>query len=257
LECKQALLEQIVVSAAHYAIGNESASYTTVKGYLSDGDTAVNDYLKSVISLHFPDDLILSEEDDSSYVGSLSSGKYLWILDPICGTTNYTRGIPFYVHSLSILDADGVLYAGVYDSSRDELFLADRKQTTLNGKVVYVSNTKNIREAIIALNCNQSTDSVCIADLVRNFAPPITRRVKIFESANLELAYVACGRLDGYVNPDDKVWDAVAGSLMIGSASGKIKILSGSLSPFDRNLRGIIASNQYLMEPLLDCLGEK
>jgi len=244
LEYRQDLLEKIVVSAAQYAVGKESASYTAVKGYLSGGDVAVNTYLKSVISLHFPDDLILSEEDD--YMCSPQPDKYLWILDPICGTTNYVRGIPFYAHSLSVLDADGVLYAGVYDPNRDELFLADRKQTTLNGNVVHTSGTKEIKDAVVAVDCNQSNKEAIIIDLIYKLAPPITRRVKIFESANLELAYVACGRLDGYVSIGDKIWDTVAGSLMISSASGE------TVGGFDM----FIATNGYLMETLVKCVGK-
>ena len=92
-----------------------------------------------------------------------------------------------------------------------------------------------------------------ITNLVNKFMPPITRRVRILESANLELAYVACGRLDAYINPEDKVWDIAAGSLMIASAGGRTKILQGSISTL-KNCKGIVASNQFLIEHLLEIL---
>ena len=174
-------------------------------------------------------------------------------MDPICGTTNYSKGIPLYVHSLSVLDNNGVLYAGIYDPNRKELFLADRNITTLNGQRVTVSKTIKLDEAILAVNCNQSAwmdGGLTIVDMVTKFAPPITRRVKIFESANLELAYVACGRLDGYISPTDKVWDIAAGTLMISSAGGRVKHMNGSLlPPFEINM-GIITTNSFLMESI-------
>ncbi len=233
------------------------ASYTDDKGYLSDGDVVADKYIKNLLLEHFPDSLILSEEDTDEFSFDLSDDTYLWVLDPICGTANYCRGIPLYVHSLSVVDSKGVLCAGVYDPNRDEMFLADRDKTTLNGKRVYTSQTRKLKDAFISVNCNQSSfKNGDITAIVSKFAPPITRRVKIFESANLELAYVACGRLDGYVNLSDKVWDIATGTLMVNSALGENRI-NGSLVPFDKDLKGIVASNQYLMKSLLNCLGEK
>jgi len=254
-------ITDILIKTSQYIQKNVSRnfSYTDVKGYLAEGDVAADKYIKNLVIEQFPNSLILSEEDTDKFSFDLSDDGYLWIVDPICGTANYCRNIPLYVHSLSVIDNKGVLYAGIYDPNRDELFLADRDKTTLNGKRVYTSQTKKLEDAFISVNCNQSVckdGDMDITTIVSKFAPPITRRVKIFESANLELAYVACGRLDGYVNLSDKVWDIATGSLMVNSALGENRI-NGSLVPFDRNLKGIIASNQYLMGSLLRCLGKK
>ena len=130
--------------------------------------------------------------------------------------------------------------------------MADRFETTLNGEEVQTSRIKKLDEALISLNCNQSAwmdGGLTITDLVKKFHPPITRRIHILESANLELAYVACGRLDAYLNPEDKVWDIAAGSLMIASAGGDTKILQGLISTLE-HCKGIIASNHFLMESL-------
>lgn len=248
----------ILIKTARY-IQNEvsrNSSYTDVKGYLAEGDVSADKYIKNLLIEHFPDSLILSEEDTDEFSFDLSDDRYLWIIDPICGTANYCRSIPLYVHSLSVMDVKGVLYSGVYDPNRDEMFLADRYKTTLNGERVYTSQTKKLEDAFISVNCNQSACEMDITTIVSKFAPPITRRVKIFESANLELAYVACGRLDGYVNLSDKIWDIATGSLMVNSALGNI-VINGSLVPFDRNSQGIVATNQYLMKSLLRCLGEE
>lgn len=233
------------------------AVYKDTKGYLAEADIVANDFLVDQISQSFPDDLILSEEIENTASLGRADDVYVWIIDPICGTTNYLRNIPFYVHSVCVLNDEGVLYAGIYDSNRNELFLADRRQTTLNGENVRVSEIDNLGEAVVAVNCNQSDVRVgraSIETIVGKFAPPVTRRVKIFESANLELAYVACGRLDAYLNPNDRVWDIAAGSLMIHSAGGLTSIMNGSINPLEYNVEGVVGSNNYLMEPLLQNL---
>jgi len=228
-------------------------SYTYRKGYFAEADRILHEFITNSIGERFSDDAILGEEGKVLLGNEKQTHFNIWILDPICGTMNYLYGIPFYVHSLSVMDKDGVLYAGIYDSNRNEMFLADRSRTMLNGTPVRTSQTKVLDEGLIALNSNQSAwvdERPTITELVNRFAPPVTRRIHIFESANLELAYVACGRLDGYVNPHDKIWDMAAGSLMIGSAGGKTRVLKGSISDLSR-CKGIIASNEFLIEHLL------
>jgi myo-inositol-1(or 4)-monophosphatase len=169
------------------------------------------------------------------------------------------RGIPLYTHSLCLLDNDGVLASGIYHPDLDELFLADHEKTTLNGLVVKVSETENLSEAIVSVNCNQSDvkmDENKLIKMVSKLSPPATRRVRILESANLEMAYVACGRFDAYINFDDKVWDFAGGSLMISSAGGTTSIRKGSVFNLT-HCRGVVATNKRLAQQLLSLLGIK
>lgn len=255
---KKSFIGAILPKAAKYLINKfpQTFNYTDKKGYLAEADFLVHEFITDSIHKNFPDSLVYSEEGKDTFSNMQKNDSYIWILDPVCGTANFIKGIPFYVHSLSVLDNTGVLYAGIYDANRDELFLADRNETTLNGRKVSTSRTKKLDEAFVSVNCNQSAwmdEGRTIANLVNKFMPPVTRRVRILESANLELAYVACSRLDAYINPEDKVWDIAAGSLMITSSGGKTKILEGSISMLNY-CKGVIASNQFLMEPLLKIL---
>jgi myo-inositol-1(or 4)-monophosphatase len=228
-------------------------SYSYKKGYLSEADLIVNDHIQSEIIKHSPDSSILSEEDKFANRSDLNED--VWVIDPICGTTNFVKGIPLFVHSISLLKKGNVTFSGIFDPSRDELFLANRKETTLNGKVVYVSKVQNLNEALIAVNCNQSDWSrkqVDIGKVVYYLMPPISRRLRIVESANLELAYVACGRLDAYFNPDDKIWDVAGGSLMVKSSGGDIKIIRESISLLTKNYLGVIGTNGYLLSSIDD-----
>ena len=247
-------IEEILRNAAKYLTkknNSTKSTYSYEKGYLAEADILIHDYISHAILEYFPDDLVYSEEDETSFTYQIPNDSHLWMLDPICGSANYTKGFPFYAHALSVFDKKGVLYAGVYHPDFDELFLADRNETTLNGLQVQVSNTRNLYEALVSVNCNQSVwkrKYPSLNSLVNKYAPPVTRRLHILESANLEMAYVACGRLDAYINPDDKIWDIAAGTLMIDSAGGKTKIMNGSIMPpFDSNM-GIIATNNFLMD---------
>lgn len=230
--------------------------YTDRKGYLAEAELLVHEFIMDSIHKNFPNNLVYSEEGVDSFSYKQINDFYIWILDPVCGTTNLIKNIPFYVHSLCVLDNTGILCAGIYDANRNELFLADRFETTLNGQKVSTSQTKKLDKAIVSVNCNQSAwmdEGLTITNLVNKYAPPVTRRLHILESANLELAYVACGRFDAYINPEDKVWDIAAGSLMIASAGGKTEILQGSITTLSQ-CKGIVASNQFLMQPLLEIL---
>lgn len=255
---KKSFIARVLPEAAKQLISRfpQKFNYTDIKGYLAESEFLVHKFIMDLIHNEFPGSFVYSEEGIDSVPDKHENKTEVWILDPVCGTANFIKDIPLYVISLSVLDSKGIFCAGIYDMNRDELFLADQFETTLNGQKVITSQVKKLDEAMVSVNCNQSAwmdGELTISNLVNKFMPPITRRVRIFESANLELAYVACGRLDGYINPEDKLWDMAAGSLMIASAGGKTKILQGSISTF-KHCKGIIASNQFLMESLVEVI---
>ena len=242
------------VASYLYEKDNYDATHTYGKGYLANADILAHNFICDAIIERFPKDIIYSEEDEGAFTNKINKNSFFWVLDPICGSANYIKKFPFYVHSISVFDKNGVLYSGIYDPNHDDLFLADRQVTKLNDVVVNVSDVKKLNDALISINCNQSywgKEKTNLVKLVSQFAPPTTRRLHILESANLELAYVSCGRLDAYVNPDDKLWDIAAGSLMINSAGGKTTLLSGKLYPPSTKSIGVIASNNYL-NPIID-----
>ena len=127
----------------------------------------------------------------------------------------------------------------------------------MNKKKIYTSKVKKLNQAVISINCNQSSSGVVLLKkLVKIFQPPIVRRIKIIESANLELAYVASGRLDAYINLDDKIWDMFGASEIIKKAGGKCSFFKGKIhEPY--NLKGIIASNPYIHNEISKKIYEK
>ena len=261
LKNRKFFIKEVLKEVSHYLSkkNNYKSKHTYKKGYLLDADILAHNFIWSAIQEHFPKDLIFSEEDEKSFSKKINNDSFLWMIDPICGSANYIKGFPFYVHAVSVFDKNGVLFSGIYHPNCDDLFLADRNETTLNDKVVSVSNVKRLDEALVSINCNQADwerKNYNLVKLVEYLAPPRTRRLHILESANLEMAYVSCGRLDAYINPDDKIWDIAAGSLMIDSAGGKTKLVNGELYPPSNNNIGIIASNNYLLDQINNLLKE-
>lgn len=237
---------------------NKSSTYTYDKGFLAESDIIAHETFRSGISKYFPEDFILSEEDDIDIKSLNVKNEFLWIIDPICGTTNYLYDFPLYSHSATILH-DEVLYAaGVLDPVRQEVFFSYNNRFYVNDKQFTLSQNITMKEALISINTNQSNfneEEHSLRKIIDKLSPPVCRRLRILESANLELAYVACGRIDAYYNPTDKPWDIAAAQLLIPSAGGFVHIIN---NPNENifNQKGILAANsKALLDEILVEIG--
>ncbi len=189
---------------------------------------------------------ILGEEGTSTKSGS----DYRWYVDPLDGTTNFAHGYPVFCVSLG-LEYRGELIAGVvYDPTRDELFAAEKgKGATLNGKPIHVSKTAKLAESILATGfpSHKRHKNPNI-----HFYHQLTLRshgVRRAGSAALDLAYVACGRFDGFWEFNLNPWDTSAGVVVVREAGGVVGNFSGG--PFDISSREVLASNGLIHEELL------
>lgn len=198
----------------------------------------------------FPDHAILSEERPEER----SRSPFRWVIDPIDGTTNYAHGVPFYSISIA-LERDDALIAGVvYDPDRGELFAAlGGRGATLNGHPIAVSAEAELKRGVLA------TGFPHVAELrelnLRYFERliPAAQGLRRLGSAALSLAYVACGRLDGYWDLDLNRWDLAAGVLLVSEAGGRVSDLDGrDLAPDGRRL---VASNGGVHDELVRTLG--
>ena len=177
--------------------------------------------------------------------------EYRWYVDPLDGTTNFAHGFPAFCVLLGLerrpagmpAEQDGKMVAGVtYDPLRDEMFLAERGQGAwLNGRRVHVSKTATMQESLSATGfpSQKRHESPNI-----HFYQEITMRshgVRRAGSAGLDLAYVACGRLDAFWEFKLNPWDTSAGYLLVEEAGGTITQFDGS--PFTLDSREVFASN--------------
>jgi len=228
----------------------------TAKGYrdfVTDADEASQRLIAANILASHPDHGFLAEEDDPDLP---DSGPVIWIVDPLDGTTNYSRQQGNYCVSIAAAMPDPardgrltVIAGVIHDPIRSETFSASIHQPTeLNGVGCTVSDASDLSTAVIALDTSRLPHLRRAAwQSVENLGKSIYT-VRAIGTAALTLAWLACGRLDGYFHLSLSDWDAAAGAILIEGAGGKITALSGE--KWNPGHSGCIASNGAL-HPLL------
>jgi myo-inositol-1(or 4)-monophosphatase len=206
-------------------------------------DVRCQKLIEKILRTAFPQISLLGEEGCSGD----SNSEYRWVVDPIDGTVNYTFGIPHAAVSIALQKRDECRVASdenhirsrtqfhvtrhaphvtrlgvIYGPFTDELWTATRGgPTRLNGRIVRVSKRANVGDAIIAMGFSKSKTNL---EKSLPFLNRLSRRalkIRIMGSAALELAYVASGRLDAYVERTINLWDLAAGALMVECSGGE------------------------------------
>ena len=200
-----------------------------------------------------PDDTIVSEEEG----GRTGTSDVCWIIDPLDGTTNYTHAFPHFSVSIGI-ERDRVREVGViYDPIKDELFSGARGLgAQRNGERIRVSQTRELHRALLATGFGYDvhTNEVDNLDYFTRFIKR-AQAVRRVGSAALDLAYVACGRFDGFWEIHLSPWDVAAGMLLIEEAGGRLSDLAGGPPPASGEQ--LVASNGPLHPALLEVLREE
>ena len=195
----------------------------------------------------WPDYGIVGEEGTRSRMEC----EYRWYIDPLDGTTNFAHGFPAFCVSMGLehrppgtpVGADGDLVAGViYDPLRDQMFVTEKgRGAYLNGEPIHVSSAETLAESLIATGFPSRKRH---ANPNVHFYQEITLRshgVRRAGSAALDLAYTACGRLDGYWEFNLNPWDTSAGVLLVREAGGTVTYVDGS--PFHLASAEVLATN--------------
>jgi myo-inositol-1(or 4)-monophosphatase len=182
---------------------------------------------------------------------SPSHSAIRWIVDPLDGTVNYAHGFPHFAVSIGVADTQAVQVGVVYDPLREELFTVRRSQPAfLNGVRLQVSTTTDLQRSLLATGFpydrHLKDDNNHREFVALNLASQGVRRAG---SAALDLAYVACGRLDAYWEQDLSPWDVAAGALLVASAGGRLSTYTGI--PFDGLGPQVVASNSHLHNAIL------
>ncbi len=192
--------------------------------YASEIDKACEEVIRTELGRRYPDHEILGEEH-----GKSGDSENVWLIDPIDGTSNYLRGIPHYAISIALSVKGRIEHGVVYDPARDELFAASRGQgATLNNRRVRVSGRLTLSTAVLGMAFPFRNRRLMPAYMdMFNALYDQCEDVRRAGAASLDLAYVACGRLDGYWELALKPWDTAAGALLVQEAGGVVMDISG------------------------------
>lgn len=213
--------------------------YKSVREILTAADLVSNRIIKKQIKAVFPEHRILSEETGLN--SKTSTSPYLWIVDPLDGTTNFSIHNPLWAISIAFCISDKVEIALVLAPVLGEVYLSVRGQGAyLNGNKIEVSKKKG-KETIHTF-CHGS-DLKYVRQALKYYQQQKLNYLDCRQmgSAALELAYTACGRVESLVVPGANSWDVAAGALLVAEAKGKVTDIHGR--PWDIKSDGIIASN--------------
>jgi myo-inositol-1(or 4)-monophosphatase len=208
---------------------------------VTEADLASEALIIEQIKSYYPKHSILAEEAGNAVVIG-GENRWKWIIDPLDGTTNFTHGYPCFCVTLA-LEHDGDIVLGVtYDPTRDELFAAERgRGASLNNKPIRVSETEQLSEALVVTGFPYDFKEK--TDFARHLYEFLVqaRGVRRDGSAAIDMAYVACGRFDGFWEEGLNPWDMAAGLLLIEEAGGRVSTYTESR--FDLYSPPILATN--------------
>jgi myo-inositol-1(or 4)-monophosphatase len=219
---------------------------------VTEADLASEKLIIERIKTYHPQHSILAEESGEAVIIG-GSNKWKWIIDPLDGTTNFAHGYPCFCVTLA-LEHEGKIVIGVtYDPTRNELFAAEKGQgASLNNKPIRVSAAASLSESLIVTGFPYDFKQR------ENFARHLTefllqsRGVRRDGSAAIDMAYVACGRFDGFWEEGLNPWDVAAGVLLIEEAGGRVTYYDDT--PFSIYAPPICASNGSIHEQMLTVL---
>ena len=162
--------------------------------------------------------------------------EVFWVIDPIDGTTNFLHGIPHFAISIALQKNGEILIGLIFDPIKNEIFYAEKNSGTfLNNTRIRVSNKSDLDECLFASN----------SEGLKSIYPKLNLRST--GCAALDLAYVACGRLDGFFHNKINLWDVAAGKILIEEAGGKVN----NINDFKINKIDIRAGNPDIFEKMI------
>ena len=206
------------------------------KDFVTNSDKKTEKVLINELTKNKKKYSILSEE-----IGFIKNddNDYIWVIDPIDGTTNFLHGVPHFCISIGLKFKDEIISGIIFDPIKNEIFYAEKNQGAFfNNHRIRVSKRKNLDECLFATNKNglSSTDL----------------NARIFGSAALDLAYVASGRIDGYFQNGLNLWDIAAGTLIVREAGG---IVNNYDLEKTKNIK-VVASSENINQKMLKKLNK-
>jgi myo-inositol-1(or 4)-monophosphatase len=217
--------------------------------FVTEVDQRVEKDIIAAIKKAYPTHNILGEESGQTFG---DDEDYLWVIDPIDGTRNFMHGFPHFAVSIAVFHKNKIEHAVIYDPSKQELFTATRgKGAFLNDRRIRVSTRKTLEGALIGTGFayrHIDKDAKLPGKMFRALLPECGD-IRRAGAATLDLAYVACGRFDGFWEMGLKIWDIAAGVLLIKEAGGIVSDPQGGEDYLKTG--NIVAANPAIIRLML------
>ena len=213
-------------------------------------DTNSELIIKSIISKKFPDHAILAEEGGYNQIKS----DYLWIIDPLDGTTNFVHSCPPFSISIALYKKDTPILGIVLELPSSKLYTAIRGEGAFcEGKPISGSNVRSVERSLLATGFSYDHDDLWEYNMeIFKELTRLSQGVRRFGSAALDLCYVAEGKFDGFWEFGLKPWDTAAGIIIANEAGCKVTNIKGQyFSIFDNN---ILTTNQKINSEMIDLI---
>jgi myo-inositol-1(or 4)-monophosphatase len=184
-------------------------------------DIQAQELITKLLLEEFPAHALYGEE---GIVGDQSS-DHQWIVDPLDGTVNYFYGIPHFCVSIALRVRSEIMVGVIYDPLRDELWIGQKGEAPkLNGESFHVSDRADLAEAVISVGLAKTRETIdtnfpLLQEMIHR-----VRKCRVLGSSALDLAYVACGRFDAYIETGISLWDIAAGWLLVENAGGTVDL---------------------------------
>ncbi|WP_312703728.1 type III secretion system regulator SuhB [Stutzerimonas nitrititolerans] len=229
-----------------------SVNEKDAKDYVTEIDRAAEQLIVTALRKAYPNHGILGEESGLSQ-GSGDGADYLWIIDPLDGTTNFVRGVPHYAVSIACKYRGRLEHAVVLDPVRQEEFTASRgRGAALNGRRLRVGSRKSLEGALLGTGFPFRDGQMDNLDAYLGMFRSLTGQtagIRRAGAASLDLAYVAAGRYDAFWEFGLSEWDMAAGALLIQEAGGLVSDFSGSHDFLEKGQ--IVAGNTKCFKAVL------
>jgi myo-inositol-1(or 4)-monophosphatase len=184
-------------------------------------DVRTQQLITQLLLKEFPQHALYGEE---GIVGDQAS-TFQWVVDPLDGTVNYFYGIPHFCVSIALRCEAEIVLGVIYDPMREELWSVQKgERPMLNGQPVRVSERPELAECIVSVGLAKTGMTIeagvpLLQDMVHR-----ARKCRMMGSAALDMAYVACGRLDAYIEQGISLWDVAAGWILVETAGGSVEM---------------------------------
>ncbi len=243
-----------IINRAALDVESVRVSQKQVNDFVTEVDQASEDIIIETLLSAYPGHGIWAEESGREH--GAKDSEFVWIIDPLDGTTNFIHGLPIYCVSLALAVKGKVEQAVIYDPSRNDLFTATRgRGAYMNNRRMRVAKRTRLQECLIATGFPYRVDDD-INTYLRMMGDMMQRTAGLRRpgAAALDLAYVAAGFTDGFFELGLQPWDVAAGSLLITEAGGLVGNLSGDADFLEQ--RECLAANPRIYGQMVSLLGK-